>query len=236
VKTIYLDSKYHPVTITDEAYEQIVAIVNGNQLCGACRQPYSDDHPCVSQNLCLNCFQKKYKHKGLTYVGVYTADSKGDVTHLFLDSWGYIFLTSTSSEGEPQISEFQTLMYWEFPVPKYVMRNEKQVELSTWHWRIYGDVKKNSVLYIEYDPRYGDEKPVAFLTYKRGNTEEVNRRQKRFQKLFKEARASLEATKDQRGYYHVNRHEVAGIYDAYLYEKIAEIVRAEYDQRGVAHG
>src|SRR6266571_3187715 len=84
VKTIYLDSKYHPVTITEEAYRQIVAIIAANRVCGTCGKPYSNDHPCVSQNLCLNCFQKKYKHKGLTYVGVYTADSKGDVTHLFL--------------------------------------------------------------------------------------------------------------------------------------------------------
>jgi hypothetical protein len=236
VKTIYLDSKYHPVTITEEAYRQIVAIIEANRVCGTCGKPYSDDRPYVSQNLCLACFQKKYAYKGLTYVGVYTADSKGDVTHLFLDGRGSISLTSTSSEGEPQVSEFQTLMYWEFPVPKYVMRNDQQVELSTWHWRIYGDVRKNSVLYIEYDPRYGDEKPVAFLTYQRGNTEEVNRRQKRFQKLFKDARAQLEATKDARGYYHINGHEVAGIYDAYIYEKIAEIVSAEYNQRGETHG
>jgi hypothetical protein len=229
MKTVYLESKYHPATITEEAYQQIVAIIEANRICGTCRKPYSDDQPCVAQNLCLPCFQKKYANKGLTYVGVYTANSQGDVTYLFMDSQGSISLTSTSSDSEPQISEFQTLMYWEFPVPKYVVRDERQVELSTWHWHIYGDVKQNSVLYIEYDPRYGDEKPLAFLTYKRGDTKEVNRRKGYFQRLFKEARARLEATKDTHGYYHVNGHAVSGIYDAYIYEGIAELASAEYD-------
>ena len=228
MKQLRLDNR-REVTITDVAYEQIIAIVNANRICGKCRRPYDKSLPQVAENICLTCFQKKYEGLCLTYVGLERTNDQGDETHLFLDTRGYVYYTATSSEHEPQVSNFSTLMYWDFPVPKYVIRAEKQVELNTWEWYIYGDVKKNSVLYIHHRPRLDYSIDVAFLTYRNGDTTEVNRRQKRFQKLFKDARAKIEATKDAQGYYHIGGHEVAGIYDAYIFEGVAEIASSEYD-------
>ena len=228
MKQLRLDNR-REVTITDEAYAQIIALVNANKICGKCRRPYDTVLPQVAENLCLGCFQKKYEGMRLTYVGLERRNDQGDETHLFLDTRGSVYYTATSSGHEPQMSTFATLLYWGFPVPTYVMRAEKQIELSTWEWYIYGDVKTNSVLYIHHRPRLDSSVDVAFLTYRHGETQEVNKRRKYFQRLFKEARARLEATRDAQGYYHVNGHEVAGIYDAYLFEGVAEIASGEYD-------
>src|SRR5205085_1938078 len=100
MKHVKLDNM-REATITDEAYAQILAIVDNAKLCGRCQQPYRTDNPQVAQNLCLACFQKKYQHKGLTYVGVYSTNKEGDVTHQFTDARGYISLTSTFSENDP---------------------------------------------------------------------------------------------------------------------------------------
>ncbi len=136
MKQLRLDNM-REVTITDKAYEQIIAIVNANRICGKCRRPYDKTLPQVSENLCLECFQKKYEGKCLTYVGLERINEQGDETHLFLDTRGNVYYTATSSDHEPYESNFATLQYWDFPVPEYVMRDEKQVELNTWEWYIY---------------------------------------------------------------------------------------------------
>jgi len=230
MKKIRLDS-YRDVTISDEGYELLLAIVHAHKVCDTCREPYSTDFPQVHGNLCLACFQKKYASKELTYIGELSRDQEGDTTHMFIDKNGYIHTTATGSEQDPYKSTFQTLMYWCFPVPKFVEIDGRQVELSTWQWSIYGDVKKNSVLYIEYDTRSSDTKPIAFLTTKNGDTELFNRRRGRHRKLYLEAKAKLEATKDSHGEYHVNGHTVYGLYPAYIYEGIAELASAENDQK-----
>ncbi|SRR6266566_3515314 len=141
MKKLRLDN-YREVTISDEGYAQLLAIVNATKVCQQCRLPYQKDCPQVYGNLCLECFQKKYASKGLSYIGELSRDQDGDVTHLFMDKNGYIHTTATGSEQEPYQSNFQTLMYWCFPVPKFVAIDGVQVELSTWQWHIYGDVKK----------------------------------------------------------------------------------------------
>ncbi len=233
MKRLRLDNR-REVTILDGAYEQILAIVSEGKICGSCGLEYLNDIPQVALNLCLECFQKKYANKQLTYVGVLSTNEEGDVTHTFIDTRGNIFYTATSSDAEPYQSSYQTLKYWGYPVPKKLVRDDTELELSTWHWVIYGDVKQNSVLYIEYDPRYSDQKPIAFLTTKHGEYEEVQRRKGKYQKLFKQARAVLEATKDKNGYYHVNGHDVYGLYDSYIYETVAVIASTEHDAKGGA--
>jgi hypothetical protein len=151
MKQIRLDNA-REVTITDEAYANVLAAIATEQICCQCRQRYLKDIPQVAQNLCLECFQKKYADKKLTYIGEYSRSVEGDVTHLFMDAKGNMYLTSTSSDQEPYVSNFQTLMYWSFPVPKFVERDGQQVELSTWEWYIYGDVKKTQFCIFTINP------------------------------------------------------------------------------------
>src|SRR5438128_9749054 len=113
MKRLRLDN-YREVTVLDTAYEQILRIAKENLVCGKCGCSYTKDFPCVAQNLCLECFQKKYASKKLTYVGELSTNDQGDVTHLFMDPDGSMYYTSTSSEHEPEKSTFQTLMYWGF--------------------------------------------------------------------------------------------------------------------------
>ncbi len=54
MKRVKLD--YQEITITDEAFEQIAAIVKANRVCELCGNPYTPDNPNVELNRCLNCF------------------------------------------------------------------------------------------------------------------------------------------------------------------------------------
>ena len=48
------------ITISDEAFEQIAAIVKANRVCEGCGKPYAPDRPNVALNLCLQCFLRTY--------------------------------------------------------------------------------------------------------------------------------------------------------------------------------
>lgn len=231
IHQIGLDGKYSIVTVSEEAYKQICLIVALGMVCGKCGRPYDEHFPIVAYNLCLECFQKKHSSKKLTYVGLFSKDDRGYETHSFIDPNGYIYLSGTSSEHDPYESNYETLKYWSFPVPSKIVRDEKEIELSTWHWKIYGDLRNNSVLFIEYDPRYGGEPTVAFLTARYGETEEFNRRKGKHRKLYNEAKAIIEASKDKNGYYHVKEHTFSGMYSYYIYGGIADLASAENDRK-----
>lgn len=89
MKTIYLDDRHHPITITEEAYAQIIAVVEAHRVCGRCKKPYTDERAMVSENLCLTCLLKKEENSLLTFVGVLAVDTYG-TTYTFLDPKGYV--------------------------------------------------------------------------------------------------------------------------------------------------
>src|ERR1700730_9735524 len=104
-----LDGKNNIVTISDEAYKQIMLIVALGMVCGGCGHPYDEHFPCVELNLCLECFQKKHEGKKLTYAGLFQKNENGDETHIFLDPQWYVYLTATTSDTEPYKSSYLTL-------------------------------------------------------------------------------------------------------------------------------
>ena len=97
MKTIYLDDRHHTITISDGAYEQFTQIINAHRVCRRCKQPYTDERPMVTENLCLNCLLRKEENSLLTFVGVLSVDSYG-TNYTFLDPKGYIHVSSSSSE------------------------------------------------------------------------------------------------------------------------------------------
>jgi hypothetical protein len=229
MKRIKLD--YHELVVSDAAYELIERTAKANLVCGGCGHPYDKGFPQVILNLCLECAQKKYAHLRLTYAVEYETSDNGDVTYFFTDSEGYVYSTSTGSEHQPEKSPYYTLKHWHFPIPETVTRNGEEKQLNFWFWYIYGDVKKHSVLYIESDPRYSDEKGIGFLTTRDGECVEVNKRMKKFQKLWKRARERLEATRDENNEYHVGGHAVYGFYQSYINEMVSQIVSEEHEAR-----
>ena len=165
MKTIYLDDKYHLITISDEAYEQIAQIINAHRVCRRCKQPYTDERPMVSENVCVTCLLKKGENSLLTFVGVLSMDRYG-TNYTFLDPKGYIHVSSTSSE-KVELNEYQTLVHWGFPVISSYTDGNKEVTLDSWRWSIHGDVKHNSVLVLEH-VEYSSGTRRAFLSYKGG--------------------------------------------------------------------
>src|SRR2546421_12259848 len=107
---------YDEYVISDEAYEQIAAIVKANRLCELCGKAYTPDNPNVELNRCLTCFLRFHANQGYTYIKLYEVNKQGDAIHWFLDPLSFVYYTLASSR-DPQKSEYYTLLHWGFPVP-----------------------------------------------------------------------------------------------------------------------
>ena len=59
------------ITIADEAFEHISAMVKANRVCEGCDQAYAPNRPNVALNLCLKCFLRKNANQGFTYIRLY---------------------------------------------------------------------------------------------------------------------------------------------------------------------
>src|SRR5579862_8899656 len=55
-------------TISDEAFEQISAIVKANKVCERCGKPYTPERPNVELNRCLTCFLAFHHNQSYTYI------------------------------------------------------------------------------------------------------------------------------------------------------------------------
>ncbi len=123
MKRIKLDYRQE-ITIADEAFEQIAAIVQANKVCEGCGQPYTPDLPNVALNRCLRCFLTSHANQGYTYI-------KRE-THWFLDPFHLVYFT-TSTSREAQKSNYYTLLYWGFPVPETWQEGEETKQVNHWH-------------------------------------------------------------------------------------------------------
>ena len=229
MKFIYLDSKYHEISVSDEAYALIEALVMSNRVCKRCSQPFTDENPLVAENECLSCFLTQESNKLLRFVGKLSDSPSGYSTYQFLDPKGYIHLSYTSSNKCEQ-SNFYTIRYWGFPVPTTLTRGNVDKILNSSNWHIYGNFRQNKAIVIKYHEYYGDHLVVAFLVYRDGRIIELNKRKGDIQRLFKRAREKLEATKDSQGAYHLgNDWTTYHIEDGQLYPVISELASANYE-------
>src|SRR3989442_8455339 len=103
-------------TISDEAFEQISAMVQANRVCEGCGQPYAPERPNVALNRCLSCFLTFSHNQGYTYLKRYEVNQRGEEIHWFLDPFNVVSYTNSTSR-EAQKSDYYTLLYWGFPIP-----------------------------------------------------------------------------------------------------------------------
>jgi hypothetical protein len=228
-KTICLDGWHgHPITISEEGYEALTALVAEYRVCSWCGVSYETQgqmpNPMVVENRCLGCVVQK--HQNLTFVGILgEPDMDGYQRFIFLDSMGYVYVTSTRSGDEPQRDTYQTLVYWGFPVPGvYTPRGGEEVKLYPSSWSIYGDVQHGSVVVIERS--YDQKHSCTFLSSKGGEFRELTKRDSEIRALLDQAIAIVEESKDEAGWYHFGGYQTKYRRDSAVYMVVSQIASA----------
>ncbi len=229
MKFISLDRRASELAISDDGYEQVLALIQASLVCGKCQLPYTEDNPCVGSNLCLSCLLVKQSQ--LTFMGRGMAPDgrEGEPTYWFVDENGYVFLAVAGLSTEAERSIYHTLQHWDFPVPTDYVGPKGETKLWQSYWNIYGQVNQASVVVIEYSQNYGDRLRVAFLSHKNSVCKELTKKDPEGKRLLKQAREMVEATKDAEGYYHVNGSEVSQLLDTHTYGIISALESAVYN-------
>src|SRR2546421_9884103 len=162
---VYLESKYNEFYLSDEAYAQVVAIVQANKYCMydyRDRHPYTKDNPCVGKNICLeHLLQKQRNLTRLDVVGT-NADR---AMYYFVDTQGYVYTTIEDSSDEARKDVLETLSLYGFSPPKTVASRGKMVDFYSHYATLHGDLRSASVIVLSY--QHAQEKVKAlFLLYK----------------------------------------------------------------------
>jgi hypothetical protein len=178
------------ITIADEAFEDISAMVKANRVCEGCDQAYAPNRPNVALNLCLQCFLRKHANQGFTYIKRYEVNQQGSEIHWFLDPFNLIHYTNSTSK-DAQKSEHFTLLYWGFPIPQTWQDGDETKQVNHWHWSFYGDPKADRVLVIHNTIDYGSDRSFDFLSYRDGRTVQIDRKRGEGRRLFLAARSGL---------------------------------------------
>jgi len=213
---VYLNSKYDEYAVPDEIYAQICALVQDNKLCTYDYHdvhPYAADNPCVGKNICLRHMCQKHPH--LTFVHDSfkwrNGPDDGAMAYIFLDSQGYVYLSTEDSSQQLQRSIVDTLGYYDFNAPEKVTSRGKSVDFYPSYATLYGDLKTASVIVLSYH-HYSEKVKGLFLLYKVGYPKELSRKSD----LYARAEA-LVTTKES---YHR---------EAEIYEIISQLESAMYD-------
>ena len=189
MKRIKLDYSQE-ITIADEAFEQIAAIVKANRVCEGCDQPYPLERPNVALNRCVRCFLTYHANQGYTYIKRYEVNQRGEEIHWFLDPFNVVYYTHSTSR-EAQKSNYYTLLHWGFPVPETWQDGEETKSVNNYHWSFYGDPQADQVLVIHNTIDYGSERSFNFLSYRDGRTLQIDRKRGEGRRLFLAAKSAL---------------------------------------------
>ena len=110
----------------------------------------------------------------------------------------------------------------------------EEVRLLDAHMHIYGDVRKDAVVFIEYAENYtySPSINVLFLAYRGGEYQEFNKRKGEGRKLWQASKARLEASKDEHGYYHIKdtngeEYTRSWFHESDLYRLVATILNEQ---------
>jgi len=223
---IYLDHhNSSPISITTDAYIRIKQLIEESRACFNCGAPFTDENPRVALNKCLQCVLDK--HHSFTYIGTAKSGDYGNY-YAFLDNDGYVHTTYTGNDdSNPPKSDYDTMKYYGFPTLASYSNKEQEKPLDRSYWHIYGNFRENEVIVATYHSSYAGLS-LAFLSCKDGTITEINRRMKEYRELFKAAKAVAEATKDDKGFYHLGEHSSTELYESQLYAIIADIATKEY--------
>jgi hypothetical protein len=202
-KEIYLESTGHPLAITPQAYEQIVVIAQAHSICTYCFKGYTQENPCVAENVCLGCFLKRRTNSptNLIFVGEVPseyAQRYGYQVYKFVDPQGYVYITHSHNKLNDKIEQDirATLLHYGFRVPEhYILKSGTEVDLNTYSWRrIYGDFHTSPVVIATYHEYYGDHLTTAFVLYRDRDPLEVSKRKNPTRQWYLESKAAIEAT------------------------------------------
>lgn len=231
----------HSVHVSDEALEQIKAIIKTGAICKECSSHYDEHNPETARNVCLHCFLKDENRSTLSYVGPYDHQSAGSSYsyhyELLIDGKGYIYTISPDLSHEREArDEYLTMKHWGFQVPEQIVYNEEVIPLHASEWHIFGDIHDPVIVGRNHHSRLHDSKTFVFLLYQDREAKELNKRKGDIKALFQEARGRVEATKDERGYYRsLDGYEFChGIEDYNLYDHIAKIEMEQMQRRAIA--
>jgi len=244
-KEIYLEGTSHPVAITTQAYEQIIAIAQANRLCTHCLRGYTDTNPQVAENVCLACFQKHRERDNrtrLTFARIVPSEYAaryGYQVFMFVDPQGYVYLTNSHQKINDTIERdiHATLLHYGFQVPeRYTLKSGQETDLSANSWRsIYGDFTGSPVILVTYKEYYGNHLDTAYVLYLDREPLELSKRKNPTRQWYLESKAEIEAT------YTPNQGYLVGtgldgedrttyhLYDHHLYPGIVARARQAYD-------
>ena len=224
---VYLESKYNESYLNDEAYAQIVAIVQANKHCMydyRDRHPYTKDNPCVGKNICVEHLLQK--QRTLTRLDVVGTNADRPV-YYFTDTQGYVYTSIEDSSDEARMDMLETLSFYGFIPPKTVESRGKMVDFYSHYATLHGDLRTASVIVMSYQQSREKVKGL-FLLYKGGHAIELQKRGDH-KTLYTKAEELVEATKDANNEYHIGGTSHYGRYESDTYEVISQLESAVYD-------
>ena len=224
---VYLESKYNEFYLNDEAYAQVVAIVQANKYCMydyRDRHPYTKENPCVGKNICLEHLLQKQRN--LTSLNVVGTNADRPV-YYFTDTQGYVYTSIEDSSDEARMDMLETLSFYGFTPPKTVESRGKMVDFYSHYATLHGDLRSASVIVLSYQ-QSSEKVKGLFLLYKGGHAVALQKRGDH-KSLYTKAEELVEATKDANNEYHIGGTSHYGCYESDTYEVISQLESALYD-------
>ena len=222
---VYLDSKYHEYFVDDQTYATIVSLVQQHKHCLADfrnRHSYTTDNPCVGRNICLaHLLQKQPQLTTIDVVGV-TQDNRS--IYYFVDTRGFVSISTEDTSDEAGQSLDQTLTYYGFTPPTTITSRGKSVDFYSSYATVYGDLPTASVMVLSYT-HHSEKVKGLFLLYKNSPPKELSKKSE----LYSRAEELVDACQDARGAYHMNGSSPRGHSEAAVYEVISQLESALYD-------
>jgi hypothetical protein len=244
-KEVYLEYHGHPQAITPQAYEQISAIIKAHRICVYCLHGYSQENPCVAENVCLACFLKRRTTSPTNLIFVSEVPSEyaeryGYQVYKFLDAQGFVYIRNSHEKLNDKMEQDirATLVHYGFSVPeRYTLKGGTEVDLNAYSWRsIYGDFHTSPVVIATYHEYYGDHIATAFVLYRDRDPLEVSKRKNPTRQWYLETKAEIEATYTPRQGYIVGTgldgedRTAYQLYDHHFYPGIVAAARKAYEQ------
>jgi len=232
MRHLRLEFSSFDLTITDAAYEQIVALVEAHQICSRCEKLFTPENPCVAINTCLGCYLRFHHTNTLTFLGMHETGKYG-TAYAYIGPRGYVYLSDThNSIDRLEQNNAATLKQRGFHVPASITLREGERQLHSSYWYIYGEFTTDAVVFLNYHESYGDRFEAVFLATRHGDTVLFNKRKGDHRRLWLEAKTALEATKDASGMYHIGEDRTTyQIEDYHLYRVASRIASAAHEQQ-----
>lgn len=181
MKEIYLTSHGYPTWVSNEGYDQILAILEEEKVCSVCGRHYTDDAPEALRNVCLTCVPIKEHRLGITFL-----DFSGGIYRFICEEGG--LYTAQPGNNDVSQSVYETLLYYGFHLPTAQKESGKEFTMDSWSWSFYGDPRDNPVIVIRHYEIYGSNAhDFHWLAYRDGGTTFLSKRSKWIRELYRKS-------------------------------------------------